>query len=300
MEEIQNSNNSLVIKDITAENFVSEVIEASNQKPVLVDFWAPWCSPCKQLTPILESAVSEFKNKVVMVKVNIDENQSIASQLQIQSIPTVYVFFQGEVVDGFQGNLPESKVKEFLKKVSHLSGPGEEVEELLEGLKLEIQNGNWKKINDISKNILKLDVSNVEANAFMIKSLIALKNFEEAKKHVLSLTDDLKKELLIKESIDSIETAETSYLASSDIESLKEKFKKDPDNLQINFDLSIALFGNGEIKEAFDLLLSSIKKDLNWNDQAARKQLLEFIKTDGLNTEEAKTARRKLSSLIFS
>ena len=287
-------------KSVSSENFVKEVVEASNQKPIIVDFWAPWCSPCKQLAPILENAVSETNGKVSLVKVNIDENQSIAGQLQIQSIPTVYVFYQGQVVDGFQGNIKESEIKSFINKTMSLLGPGKEVEELLLILNTCVENNDWEKTLEISREILKSDNKNPEAHTCLIKAYVGLKKFSEAKEFVSSIPKELLSENKIQEAIQSIEISKKSFLAAGQLESLKEKVSKSPNDLQLKLDLSIALFGNSQIEESFNLLLSSIKIDPNWNEQAARKQLLEFFQTFGLNSEEVKVARRQLSAILFS
>ena len=145
------------IKDVDASNFMAEVIEKSKEKPVIVDFWAPWCAPCKQLAPVLEKAVSNVNDKISLTKINIDENQSIAGQLQIQSIPTVYAFYQGQVADGFQGNLPESEVNEFVKKVINLAGPGQEVEELIVSLNNSLEQMDWDNAKSFANEVLKID-----------------------------------------------------------------------------------------------------------------------------------------------
>ena len=294
------SENNLNVKDVDANNFMSEVIERSKERPVIVDFWAPWCAPCKQLAPILEKAVSLAKDKISLVKINIDENQSIAAQLQIQSIPTVYAFFQGQVADGFQGNVAESEINDFVKKITNLVGPGQEVEELLASLNISLKNNDWDNAKSLASDILKIDNNNKEAFVGLIESHIGLKEFDEAKEIVTSLDENLKNDGMILDVINKIEITEKAFLASSEIEPLRKKLKENPNDLQFNLELAIALFGGGNVMEAYDLLISSIKKDSNWKEQAARKQLLEFFQTAGLNSEEAKIARRKLSSILFS
>ena len=288
------------IKNVSSEDFVREVVEASKEKPIVVDFWAPWCSPCKQLAPILEREVLNANGKISLVKVNIDESQSIAAQLQIQSIPTVYVFYQGQVVDGFQGNIQESEIKSFISKATSLSGPGKEIEELLVILNTCIENNEWERAIDISSEIIDSDKKNIEAHVALIKAYVSLKKFAEAKEFITSIPKDLLSENKINDAIQSIEISEKSFLAVDQLGSLREKVKKNPDDLQLKLDLSIALFGNNQIEESFNLLLSSIQIDRDWNDQASRKQLLEFFQTLGLNSDEVKVARRQLSAILFS
>ncbi len=288
------------IKNVSSEDFVKEVVEASKEKPIVVDFWAPWCSPCKQLAPILEREVLNANGKISLVKVNIDESQSIAAQLQIQSIPTVYVFYQGQVVDGFQGNIQESEIKSFISKATSLSGPGKEIEELLVILNTCIENNEWERAIDISSEIIDSDKKNIEAHVALIKAYVSLKKFAEAKEFITSIPKDLLSENKINDAIQSIEISEKSFLAVDQLGSLREKVNKNPDDLQLKLDLSIALFGNNQIEESFNLLLSSIQIDRDWNDQASRKQLLEFFQTLGLNSDEVKVARRQLSAILFS
>jgi putative thioredoxin len=288
------------IKDVDASNFMAEVIEKSKEKPVIVDFWAPWCAPCKQLAPVLEKAVSNVNDKISLTKINIDENQSIAGQLQIQSIPTVYAFYQGQVADGFQGNLPESEVNEFVKKVISLAGPGQEVEELIVSLNNSLEQMDWDNAKSFANEVLKIDNVNKNALAGLIEAEIGSKRFDKAKEIVNSLNDDLKNDKILLAAIDKIEISEKAFLASSEIEPLKQKLKDNPNDLKLSLDLAVALFGGGNIMEAYEILLSSIEKDSEWNEQAARKQLLAFFQTDGLNSEHSKIARRKLSSILFS
>ena len=183
-------NDSMISKtniiDVNADTFMTEVIEASKEKPIIVDFWAPWCEPCKQLGPLLEDAVKEQKDKITLAKIDIDQNQEIATQLRIQSIPTVYTFFEGKVVDGFQGSKTNSEILDFVKKSANLSGPGEEVENLISMGKLSIEERNWNESNEISQKILTIDPENHIGFASLIKSMIGLNQFLDVREIVLN------------------------------------------------------------------------------------------------------------------
>ena len=179
------------IIEVTSDNFVEKVIKGSEELPVIVDFWAPWCSPCKQLTPIIENAVRAFSDKLKLAKVNIDENQSVAAQMQIQSIPVIYAFFNGQVVDGFQGNIPESQVNEFVKKISELSGPDSDLKESLDKLNTLITELNWTEALEEANLILDVEPNNINGCHAKILSLIGLNKFDEAKEFMSILSEEI-------------------------------------------------------------------------------------------------------------
>ena len=295
-EDLQVKNN---IKDINASEFMEDVIEASSQKPVIVDFWAPWCEPCKQLTPLLESAVINYNEKLTLAKVNIEENQEIAAQLRIQSIPTVYTFYEGKVVDGFQGLKTNSEILEYVKKSASLSGPGVEVENLISMARDAVETRNWEDLGEIAQSILSSDPKNEEGFGFLIKSLIGLNKFSEVREIQEALEPDIKNSKVVSEILLTIDVAEKAFKAKESLEGLKLKLKEDPENLDYMHEIAIALFGNGEIEASFDMLLKSIKIDKEWKDQSARKQLLEFFSSVGFDAKETITARRKLATLLF-
>ena len=286
--------------EVSQENFVELIIKGSEKLPVVVDFWAPWCSPCKQLTPILEKTATSFQEKIILAKINIDENQSIAAQMQIQSIPMVYAFFNGQVVDGFQGNVAESEVVDFFKKVSKLGGPSPEISEYLEELKNAISNKTWEEALKFSDLILDIEQNNVDACYGKVRSLIELQKFKEAKEIMSVLPKEILNEKKMQDLNLNIDIAENSFDASKNIVNFEDVLKKNPRDIKAHLDLSNALFGVGRIADCYSLLVNAIKIDPEWNNQEARKKLLSFISSHDLNSEEAKRARRQLSSILFN
>ena len=297
-------NDSMISKtniiDVNADTFMTEVIEASKEKPIIVDFWAPWCEPCKQLTPLLENAVKDQKEKLTLAKIDIDQNQDIAAQLRIQSIPTVYTFFEGKVADGFQGVKSNSEILEFVKKSASLSGPGEEVEALLLSSQKKIEERNWAAASEISQKILQIDPENQIGFGTLIRSMIGLNKFNEVKEIIDALAVEIRNSKPVLDALSTLDASEKAFKARENIQALKEHLKKDPENLDNLLDMSIALFGNNEIEASFEMLLKSIKINREWKEQAARKQLLEFFKSAGFEAEETINARRKLATLLFS
>ena len=298
-------NNDLIsttsnIINVSEETFMNEVIEISKKKPVIVDFWAPWCEPCKTLTPLLEDAVKGYGQELILAKIDIDQNQNIAAQLRIQSIPTIYTFFEGKVVDGFQGAKSKSEIIEFVKKSASFSGPGQEVEDLILSAKEFIELRDWDNSFEISQKILEKDPENHTGFGNLIRSMIGLDKFNETKELVDNLALEIKNSKPVEEAISLIEISEKAFKAKGSIEDLEKKLKQEPDNLDYLLQMAIALFGIGQIEDSFEMLLKSIKIDKEWNEQAARKQLLEFFSSAGIEAKETISARKKLASLLFS
>jgi len=295
-----NSISKTNIIDVNADTFMTDVIEASKDKPIIVDFWAPWCEPCKQLTPLLEDAVKDQSEKLTLAKIDIDQNQDIAAQLRIQSIPTVYTFFEGKVADGFQGVKTNSEILEFVKKTANLLGPGEDVEALILSAQQNIQERNWSESEDIAQKLLQLDPENHIGFGILIRSMIGLNKFMEVREINDALADKIKNSKPVIDALSSLDASEKAFKAKGDIEVLQENLKKDPENLDFLLEMAIALFGNNKIEASFNMLLKLIELDREWKDQAARKQLLEFFTSAGFEAEETVNARRKLAKLLFS
>ena len=291
-----NTNN---IKDVTSENFMEEVVELSKSTPVIVDFWAPWCGPCKELGPNIEKAVSGTNGKVILAKVNIDENQAIAAQLRVQSIPTVYAFVDGQPVDGFMGAQPESAINDFVKKVSDLNKSGPNIDEMLENADSLYKEKNFADAGEVFETILSIDAEKKEAISGYIRSLIGLKKYEAASDFISSIEDKIKEDNIVKEAIAALDLTLKAEGASSKTSELRMKIESNPKDMESRQELAIALYGAGEIEGALDCLLDSINFDRNWNEEAARKQLVEFFSAIGLQDPIVVSARKRLSSILF-
>ena len=302
MDIIENNNEgtSQIIKDVNVDNFMQDVIEASNEKPIVVDFWAPWCEPCKQLTPLLEAAVLENKDKLILAKIDIEKNQEIAAQLKIQSIPTVYAFFEGKVVDGFQGIQSKSEILKFIQKLINLVGPGEDIEALQNLIKSGLEKREWNEVMEYAQNILTIDQENKIAFGALMRSMIGLNQFEDVREMNEALSPTIRESKPVIDAYSLLETSEKAFEATKNIQIFQTKLNENPNDLDVMLEMAVALYGKGSISESFDLLLRSIEKDSQWSEQAARKQLLEFFNTTGFEAEETILARRKLASLLFS
>ena len=293
------SSNTNNIKDVTSENFMEEVVELSKSTPVIVDFWAPWCGPCKELGPNIEKAVSGTNGKVILAKVNIDENQAIAAQLRVQSIPTVYAFVDGQPVDGFMGAQPESAINDFVKKVSDLNKSGPNIDEMLESADSLYKEKNYADAGEVFETILSIDAEKKEAISGYIRSLIGIKKYEAASDFISSIEDKIKEDNIVKEAIAALDLTIKADGASSKTSELRMKIESNPKDMESRQELAIALYGAGEIEGALDCLLDSINFDRNWNEEAARKQLVEFFSAIGLQDPIVVSARKRLSSILF-
>ena len=284
------------VKDVTTASFRQDVIAESARQPVLVDFWAPWCGPCKQLGPIIERAVQSAGGKVKLVKMNIDEHPQIAGQLGIQSIPAVIAFQKGQPVDGFVGALPESQIKGFIER---LVGPvGDPVQEALDEAEAAIAAGDIETAAAIYADILATDESNAPALAGLAKLHLDAGALPEAKAVLSMATGSAAQHPSIAAVRAAIELAEQSE-GLDDVSELERKVAAAPDDHQARFDLALALNAGGKRQEAADGLLEIIKRDRSWDEDGARKQLLQFFEAWGMTDKATIYGRRKLSGLLF-
>ena len=284
------------IKNVTDDQFMVEVIEKSKELPVLVDFWAPWCGPCKSLTPILESVSAKNQGSIALVKVNIDENKMIASQLRVQSIPAVFAFSDGQPVDGFMGAKTESEVKEFIDNIINKYSKSEGSS--LEKAKNLIENEGYDEAKLILESIIEKDPS-AEAFSLLIKSYTSLKLNAEIENLIESIPVNLLSDNKLKQTISSFKLTKNSQ-TNENIDELQILIKKNPDDLKSILKISRALFNEERYSESIDELFKIYKKDKDWQDEIAKKQLLMIFDHLGPEDELAKKGRRYLTSLIFN
>ncbi len=289
-----------LIKDSSEATFMADVVEASREVPVIVDFWAPWCGPCKTLGPALEAAVTAARGKVKMVKVDVDQNQRIAAQMQIQSIPAVFAFVNGQPVDGFMGAKSPAELKAFVEKLASMSnGGGGGLEEAVEAADEMLAEGAIADAAQTYSAILAEDKENLGAISGMAKAYIAMEDLERAKSILEMAPADKQGDPLIAGVLAQIELAEAGADAGETAE-LESAVAADPNNHQARFDLAIAYMAKDKPEEAVEALLELFRRDREWNDAAAKEQLFKIFDSLGPKSDLAKNGRRKLSSLIFA
>jgi putative thioredoxin len=287
-----------VVKETTTQGFMKDVIEDSKRQPVLVDFWAPWCGPCKQLTPILEKTVKAAKGKVKLAKMNIDDHPAIPGQMGIQSIPAVIAFSNGQPVDGFMGALPESQVVAFLERLTK-GKIGSEDQDLLKAADEALTNGDAAGAADIYAQLLAEDPNNIPALAGLARSYVETGNIEQAKKTLAMVPEAKINDASVAAARAAIELAEKAKSVGP-IDELQAKVAADPLDHQSRFDLATALNAAGRREEAANNLLEIIRRDRKWDEDGARKQLVQFFEAWGFADPAAVEGRKRLSSILFA
>jgi putative thioredoxin len=287
-----------VVRDTTTQTFVKDVIEESKRQPVLVDFWAEWCGPCKQLAPVLEKAVRASKGKVKLVKMDIDKHPSIPGQLGIQSIPAVFAFVNGQPVDGFLGALPESQVTAFIERLTKDRLGGEE-RDLLKSADDALAGGDAAGAADLYAKVLAQDAGNLAALGGLARSYVRTGALEQAKQTLALVPEAKGNDPAIAAARAALEVSEQAK-AVGPIADLEQKVAANPLDHQARFDLALALNGKGRRQEAVDNLLEIVKRDRKWNDDGARKQLVQFFEAWGPTDEATVNGRKRLSSILFS
>jgi putative thioredoxin len=285
-----------LIKETTTQTFVADVIEASRRVPVIVDFWAPWCGPCRQLTPVLEKAVQAARGAVRLVKMNIDNHPEVAGQLGVQSIPAVFAFKNGQPVDGFMGALPESQVKAFIQR---LLGPGGGPEDGLEEAKAAFDAGDLSGAAARYAAILQADPENVDAIGGLARRYISTGDFARAEQTLALVPPGKQNSEAYLGAKAALELARKAG-AKPDVKGLEQAVLANPKDWESRFKLAIALNAKGKREEALDHLFEIVRKERTWNDDAARKQLVEFFEAWGAKDPLTQAGRQRLSSLLFA
>jgi len=291
-----------LIKDVTEADFMAEVVQASMERPVIVDFWAPWCGPCKQLTPALEKVVSEAGGKVALAKVNVDENKGIAQQLRVQSLPTVYAFYQGRPLDGFQGALPEGQLRDFVNKLLKASGgeARESSETILAQADEALGQGMPEEAAELYARILDGEQENTKALSGVIRSYIGMGELAAAKEIFNSLPEAVQLHADLQGAKAALDLAEQPEQDEGELAELMEKIAHNENDMQARMDLALALNAQGKREAAAEELLEIVRRKRDWNEDAGRKQLVQFFEAWGPSDPATIQARKRLSSLLFS
>ena len=298
LQQAQTAAADALVKDTTTQAFVKDVIEESKRQPVLVDFWAPWCGPCKQLTPVLEKAVRAAKGKVKLVKMNIDDHPAIPGQMGIQSIPAVIAFVDGRPADGFMGALPESQVVAFLDRLTKDSIGGE-TKDLLKAADAALADGDPAGAANLYAQLLAEDNGNVQALAGLARCYVETGALDQARQTLAMIPDSKRGESTVAAAQAALQLAE-QVKTLGPVAELEQKVAANPLDHQARFDLALALNGKGRRLDALDQLISIVKRDRKWNDDGARKQLVQFFEAWGPTDEATIEGRKRLSSILFA
>jgi len=286
------------VKDTTTQTFVKDVIEESKRQPVLVDFWAPWCGPCKQLTPVLEKAVKAAKGKVKLVKMNIDEHPAIPGQMGIQSIPAVIAFVNGQPADGFMGALPESQVIAFLERLTkdRIGGEAKDLQKVADAA---LAAGDAAGAADMYAQILAEDAANLPALGGLARCYVESGALEQARQTLAMVPEAKRNDAAVAAARAALELAEQAKTLGP-LAELEQKVAANPLDHQARFDLALALNGKGRRHDALEQLMAIVKRDRKWNDDGARKQLVQFFDAWGPTDEATIEGRKRLSSILFA
>jgi len=287
-----------LIKDTTTQAFVKDVIEESRRQPVLVDFWAEWCGPCKQLTPVLEKAVKAAKGKVKLVKMDIDKHPAIPGQMGIQSIPAVIAFVNGQPADGFLGALPESQVADFIARITK-DKLGGDAQDLLKAAEAALAAGNPAEAVELYAEVLQDEPSSVPALGGLARAYVESGATEQAKQTLALVPEAKRNDPAVAAARSALEVLEQAKSVGP-VGELEQKVAGNPLDHQARFDLAVALNAAGRRQEAADHLIDIVKRDRKWNDDGARKQLVQFFEAWGPTDEATVAGRRKLSSVLFA
>ena len=292
-----------LIKDGTTDSFMVDVIDASAQVPVIVDFWATWCGPCKQLGPALEKAVKDARGAIRLVKIDVDKNQELAAQMRIQSIPAVYAFYQGRPVDGFVGAVPESQIKSFVQRLVQMAGAAvgpSPVEQALEQADAALAAGDAGTASAIYGQVLAHEPGNAASIAGLARCLIDAGDFAKAREVLDKAPAEAAKDQAVAAARSALELAEQSAGAAAGLPQFRARLATDPNDHEARFELANALYAAGEKDAAVDELLDIVRRNRGWNEEAARKQLVKLFEAMGPTDPLTLSARRRLSSLLFS
>ena len=298
LQQAGTANTDNLVKDATTQTFVKDVIEESRRQPVLVDFWAPWCAPCKQLGPVLEKAVRAAKGKVKLVKMNIDEHPAIPGQMGIQSIPAVIAFVNGQPADGFMGALPESQVIAFLERLTK-DRIGGEAKDLLEAADAALVDGNPAGAADLFAQVLAEDSTNIHALAGLARCYVETGALDQARQTLAMVPESKRSEAPVaaaRAALDLVEQAKSL----GPLAELEQKVAANPLDHQARFDLALALNSKGQRLEALDQLISIVRRDRKWNDDGARRQLVQFFDAWGPTDEATIEGRKRLALILFA